>query len=154
MDHLFEFLLQGNKNDDSCDKLSVEGTGISKKSKAAREKLYVSEKLFVKISKYLERKPQMLRCNEVCEDGWFNKKESYVQKRLKHKRKEGKYCLGISDIYRSYNGHRITRYQLYWLYERDVFYINKGIPLEPSSEVVAADTLPYQYDIVNMDKLD
>jgi hypothetical protein len=117
-----------------------------------REDLYVSEKLLIKISKYLEREPQVLRCEEINEEGWFNKKESYIQKRLRHKRSEARYHLGISNIYRSYNGKRITKYQLLWLYERDVFYINKGLELEPGGEFVPMDTLTNLYNVIYIDK--
>lgn len=151
MEHLFDFLLQDNTNG-SYDESPVEEYGFPEECKESREKLYISERLLAKISKYLEQKPQKLRCNEVFEDGWFNKKESYVHKRLKYRRNEGKYCLGISEIYRSYNGHRITRYRMYWLYDRDVYFINKGMPFEPGGDMVDTDTLPLKYEIINLDR--
>lgn len=116
-----------------------------------KENLYISKKLFNKVSKYLERVPQAIRCSEIYEKGWFNKKESYIRKRLKHNRKEGIYQLGISNLYRSYNGKRVSRYHLYWLYDRDIYYINKELPLEPTGETISFDALPYFYRILNID---
>lgn len=118
-----------------------------------RDILYVSEKLLSKISKYLEKEPGLIRCDEISEDGWFNKKESYIQKRLKHRRNEGKFCLGINGIYRSFNGRRVTKYRLYWLYERDVYFINKDIAMEPGGETVPTGTLGVLYKVVNVDEI-
>ncbi|MBE3101347.1 MAG: hypothetical protein IMZ47_03650 [Firmicutes bacterium] len=134
MEHQFNTLMQ-NYEENSIDK----------------ENLYISEKLLIKISKYLEKEPTLLRCDEVCEEGWFNKKESYIKKRLKHKRDEGKYHLGISNIYRSFNGKRITRYLLFWLYERDVYYINQELDIEPYGEAIPMDALTNLYHIINID---
>lgn len=162
MEHLFHSLLQDCEESapdqqNPCDGGSAGETpcidsDVNVESSSYKENLYVSKKLFVKISKYLEKEPGVLRCDEVWEEGWFNKKESYIRKRLKHRRNEGRYFLGISHLCRSFNGKRITRYQLFWLYERDVYYINKGLDLEPSSEVVPVDTLPNLYNIINIDK--
>jgi len=41
---------------------------------------------------------------------------------------------------------------MYWLYDRDVYFINKGMPFEPDGEMVEADILPLKYEIVNLDK--
>lgn len=165
MEHLFHSLLhdheesapdQENPCEEGCTAGETPRNGGSpdEQNPGYKENLYISEKLLVKISKYLEREPGMLRCDEAWEEGWFNKKESYIQKRLKHRRNEGRYLLGISNICRSFNGKRITRYQLFWLYERDVYYINKGLSLEPNGEVVPMDTLPNLYHIINIDKLE
>lgn len=162
MEHLFHSLLQDCEESapdqqNPCDSSSAgEGQGSNSNVKAEnsgyKENLYVSRKLLAKISKYLEKEPSVLRCDEVWEEGWFNKKESYIQKRLKHRRNEGRYFLGISHLCRSFNGKRITRYQLFWLYERDVYYINKGLDLEPSGEVVPVGALQNLYRIINIDK--
>lgn len=116
-----------------------------------KEKLYYSEKLLCKISKYLQKEPLVLRSAEVQEEGWFNKKESYVRKRLKHKRAEGKYYLAMGSVYRSYMGQRMTRYILYWLNERDVFYINQNLDYEPEGEPVRIADLKEQYHLINVD---
>ena len=79
MEHLLGFLLQNNTNGFN-DVSPAQAYGFPEVCKDSREKLYVSERLFAKISKYLEQRPQMLRCNEVYEDGWFNKKESCTEK--------------------------------------------------------------------------
>ena len=154
MEHLFQSLFRDYEGKDPDKENPGEADNPDGKGKnpGYKENLYVSVKLLVQISKYLEREPGLLRCDEICEEGWFNKKESYIQKRLKHKRKEGKYCLGISNLCRSFNGKRITRYQLFWLYERDVYFINKGLNLEPNGEVVPTDTLTNLYNIINIDK--
>ncbi|HHT65717.1 MAG: hypothetical protein ACOX25_00155 [Caldicoprobacterales bacterium] len=143
MEHLFDISLQQEVNRGIAEDLNLESID--------KEELYVSQKLFSKVSKYLERMPQAVRCSEICEEGWFNKKESYIRKRLKHKRKEGKYCLGISNLHRSFNGKRISRYLLYWLNERDIYYINKELPLEPAGEMAPIDTLSNLYQIIDMD---
>jgi len=117
-----------------------------------RDNLYVSTKLIAKISKYLERTPSVIRCSEICEEGWFNKKESYIRKRLRYNRKEGKYQLGISNLYRSFDGKRISRYLLYWLHDRDICYINKNMPLKAEGEIVPTETLINLYHIVDLDQ--
>lgn len=117
-----------------------------------KEKLYFSEKLLGKISKYLEKEPLILRSAEIHEEGWFNKKESYIRKRLKHKRSDGVYYLAISSVYRSYKGKRVTRYTLYWLNERDVFFINKSLDFEPEGEQVSIGSLKNEFHIINIDE--
>jgi hypothetical protein len=117
-----------------------------------KDNLYVSKKVIDKISKYLERTPPVLRCSEISEEGWFNKKESYIRKRLRYNRKEGRYQLGISNLYRSFDGKRISRYLLYWLYDRDICHINNNMPLEPEGETVPTDTITRLYQIVDVDQ--
>jgi len=147
--HLFHLLLQeGVSNSNKIEHFDPGSLDDAK----GKENLYISRDQFFRISKYLEQEPKVLRCSEVCEDGWFNKKESYIRKRLKYNRKEGKYQLGISNLYRSFNGKRISRYLLYWLYDRDIYYINMGLPLEPSGEMVPTDALPHLYRIIETDK--
>ena len=150
MEHLFQSLI---RNGEGCTERASSGEASGPMGDSSyKENFYVSVKLLTQISKYLEREPGLLRCDEVWETGWFNKKESYIRKRLKHKRKEGIYCLGISNLCRSFNGERITRYQLFWLYERDVYFINKGLPPEPKGEAVPMDTLTNLYNVIDIDK--
>lgn len=148
MEHLFENLLTEGESDENK---AVHFDPGYLSSINDREILYISKKQFLRISRYLERVPQFLRCSEVYEEGWFNKKESYIRKRLKHNRKEGKYQLGISSLYRSFNGKRISRYLLYWLYDRDIYYINMGLPLEPAGEMVSTSALPHIFRIIDTD---
>ena len=145
MKYLFDIAQEESGEDSQCEECSISEPFDHK------ENLYVSKKVFSKISRCLERIPEAVRHSEVCEDGWFNKKESYIRKRLKHKRKEGKYCLGISNLYRSFNGKRISRYQLYWLYERDVYYINKGLALKSADKVIPTDIVSRMFSIINID---
>lgn len=47
-----------------------------------KDNLYVSKKVIDKISKYLERTPPVLRCSEISEEGWFNKRRATFESAL------------------------------------------------------------------------
>jgi len=112
---------------------------------------YIYKPVFEKISIYLQREPIYVRCESVYEDGWFNRKESYMCKRMKYDRKKGQYIFGISDIYRSYNGRRITKYTKYWVTEKDIYYINNRMELPSQEQLISVRKLRDQYQEVYLE---
>jgi len=125
---------------------------LNPKKNNSSEELYISVKMLDKICRFLEKEPKALRMSAISEEGWFNKKESYVRKRLKYIKREGKFYLAISDIHRSFNGKRVTKYLVYWLSDKDISHINNQKEAEMKGEFVPLETLQTLYKVIPVDR--
>ena len=117
-----------------------------------KDNLYVSKRSLIRFqSTWKEHHQCFDAVKSVKRDGLIKRRATF-ESALDIIEKEGRYQLGISNLYRSFDGKRISRYLLYWLYDRDICHINNNMPLEPEGETVPTDTITRLYQIVDVDQ--